>query len=158
MLKLKEICAKAVNKLAHDVVESKTVEQKEKILIKIRETAENGKFECFVDCFHCDNWKEIKLWLVAMGFVVGNTVTGMMALIKWDDISIAGIEMVTEPKPATVTYVEKKSRIEFAWNYDTTEYDFVCSCCNEHSEYTSNYCPNCGAKTYVPNGGEKRNY
>ena len=159
MLKLKEICAKAVNKLAHDMVDAKIVEYKETLLIKIRETAEQGSFYYVVNRFGCPDghWLEIKEWLESLGFAVVWKVPDFTATIQWDDVSIAEIEMVTKPKPA-VTTLDKVSRIEFGWNYDTTRYDFVCSCCNEHSEYTSNYCPHCGAKTYVPNGGKRRDY
>ena len=158
MLKLKEICAKAVNKLAHEAKDAKVVEYKEKLLIKIRETAEQGYFHYDVNCFGCPDscWKEISEWLISLGFVIYEHMN-FTATIKWDDVSIAEIEMKTKPKPAVTTF-DKVSRIEFGWNYDTTRYDFVCSCCNEHSEYTSNYCPHCGAKMYVPNGGKRRDY
>lgn len=32
------------------------------------------------------------------------------------------------------------------WIFDSQAYDYVCSECGKHSEYTSPYCPNCGKK------------
>jgi hypothetical protein len=32
------------------------------------------------------------------------------------------------------------------WIFDPHPYDYICSECGKHSEYTSPYCPNCGKK------------
>lgn len=159
MSKIKEILAPAANKMAHKAKDNWFEEYKERLMEKIINAANNGEFDLKINTLSCrGNWGKVKDWLEGLGFRVEWRVEDIFPTIKWDDVSIAEIEMVTEPKPATVTYAEKLSKIEFGWNYDTTRYDFVCSCCNEHSEYTSNYCPHCGAKMYVPNGGKRRDY
>ena len=156
MLKLKEICAKAVNKLAHDMVDAKIVEYKENLLIKIRETAEQGSFYYVVNRFGCPDghWLEIKEWLESLGFAVVWKVPDFTATIQWDDVSIAEIEMITKPKPATIKFVEPI----YAWGYIPQTHDFMCHHCNKTSEYTTNYCPNCGVRMCVPEGGKERKY
>ena len=37
----------------------------------------------------------------------------------------------------------------YKWVFDPLPYDYVCSCCGEHSEYKTKYCPNCGAKMII---------
>lgn len=158
MSKIKEILAKAANKMAHNARDEQFEDYKEQLVERITKTANDGEFSLPVNTYSArGRWAELKQWLESLGFVVGWNANNLMAVIKWDDISIAEIEMKTKPKPVVTTF-DKVSRIEFGWNYDTTRYDFVCSYCNEHSEYTSNYCPHCGAKMYVPNGGKRRDY
>ena len=159
MSKTKEIFAVDANRMANNARDKQFDDYKEQLVGRISKAAHDGEFSLHVNTYSAHGrWAELKQWLESLGFVVGWNANNLMAVIKWDDVSIAEIEMITKPKLATVTYVEKPSRIEFGWNYDTNRYDFVCSCCDEHSEYTSNYCPHCGAKTYVPNGGKRRDY
>lgn len=158
MSKIKEIFAVAANKMAHNARDKQFDDYKERLVERITKAANDGEFSLQVNTYSArGRWAELKQWLENLGFVVGWNANNLMAVIKWDDVSITKIEMVTEPKPA-VTTLNKISRIEFGWDYDGNRYDFVCSCCHEHSEYTSNYCPHCGAKTYVPNGGKRRDY
>lgn len=151
-MKMKEVTATAANKMAHKASDEKLKDYKERLAERITKAANNGEFSLHVNAhFFCGRWVELKQWLESFGFVVGWNTNNLMAIIKWDDISIAKIDIMTEPKPAV-------SRFEFGWRYDTTKFDFVCSYCGKHSEYSSNYCPNCGVKTYVPNGEKERKY
>ena len=34
----------------------------------------------------------------------------------------------------------------YHWKNDPIQWDYICSCCDEHSEYQTRFCPNCGAK------------
>jgi hypothetical protein len=43
-------------------------------------------------------------------------------------------------KPAWFIYI---------WKKDPVRFDYICSCCNEHSEYKTKFCPNCGAKMHI---------
>ena len=40
----------------------------------------------------------------------------------------------------------EEKQTSYTWTFDPHPYDYVCSCCNGHSEYKTKYCPNCGAK------------
>ena len=141
----------------------KSIKAEKKIFRRrLREIAAGGRNEADFDKGHFVHEDEIIAWLRSLGFKV--TAGTYKYYITWPEEDVIerfrkeAFKILTQPKPATVTCVEKLSKIEFGWNYDTTRYDFVCSCCNEHSEYTSNYCPHCGAKMYVPNGGKRRDY
>ena len=32
------------------------------------------------------------------------------------------------------------------WTLDPISYDYICGRCQEHSEYRTRFCPNCGAR------------
>lgn len=150
MSKIKEILATAANRIAHNVRDEQFEDYKERLIERINKAANDGEFSLPVNTYSAHGrWAELKQWLESLGFVVGWNANNLMAVIKWDDVSIAEIEMVTEPKPATVIYVEKLNKIEFGWRFDPHPYDYVCTCCSEHSEYKTKYCPNCGAKMIV---------
>lgn len=147
MSKIKEIFAVAANKIANNARDKQFEEYKGQLVESITKAANNGEFLLRVNISSSrGRWAELKQWLESLGFVVGWNSYNITAVIKWDDTSIVEIEQMTKPKPATVTYVEKLSKIEFGWVFDPHPYDYVCSCCNEHSEYKTKYCPNCGAK------------
>ena len=156
---MREVTPKKLQKL-----NSKSFKKIQKIFCRrLREIAANGSKQADFDKGHFSHEDEIITWLRSLGFKV--TAGTYKYYITWPEeediierLRNETFKILTQPKPVTVTHVEKLSKIEFGWNYDTTRYDFVCSCCNEHSEYTSNYCPHCGAKTYVPNGGKRRDY
>ena len=155
---MREVIPKELQKL-----NSKSFKKTQKIFCRrLREIAANGSKQADFDKGHFSHEDEIITWLRSLGFKI--TAGTYKYYITWPEedaiekLRKEVFKILTQPKPATVTYVEKLSKIEFGWNYDTTRYDFVCSCCNEHSEYTSNYCPHCGAKMYVPNGGKRRDY
>lgn len=37
----------------------------------------------------------------------------------------------------------------YHWKNDPVQWDYICSCCDEHSEYKTRFCPNCGAKMHI---------
>lgn len=37
----------------------------------------------------------------------------------------------------------------YHWKNDPIQWDYICSCCDEHSEYKTKFCPNCGAKMHI---------
>jgi hypothetical protein len=106
---------------------------------RINKAANEGEFCLHVNTFSAKGrWEELKSWLENLGFVVGWNSNNLIAVVKWDDNSIAKKIMTTEPV--------KTGCIEFDWVFDPHPYDYLCSCCNKHSEYKTRYCPNCGAK------------
>lgn len=50
--------------------------------------------------------------------------------------TIYGLEEKTEPAPTQ----------EAHWEFDDESYEYICTRCREHSEYSTPYCPQCGAK------------
>ena len=152
-MKIKEILATTANKMAHKAMDNQFEDYKQQLIERITESANEGKFSLDVNTRSFSGaWGRLKQWLESLGFVVvGWKAHNWIATIEWDDLYIAKIDMMTEPKPVV-------SRIEFGWKYDPAQCDFVCSGCDKHSEYTTDYCPNCGVKTYVPVGEKQRKY
>lgn len=37
----------------------------------------------------------------------------------------------------------------YHWKNDSVQWDYICSCCNEHSKHKTKFCPNCGAKMHM---------
>jgi hypothetical protein len=151
MNKIREIFATVANKMAHNARDEEFQIYKKQLMERVNTAANEGEFCLHVNTFSAKgHWGELKSWLESLGFTVGWNAGNIMAVVKWDDDSIAKQTMATNPARA--------DSIKFGWHYDTTRYDFVCSCCHEHSEYTSDYCPHCGAKTFVPDGSKRRDY
>ena len=153
-MKIKEILATTANKMAHKAKDEMFIEIKERILSQIDRVSKTGRFNTYLtigDYSDCSNWAVIECWLKELGYRFEYISTHKGMMVYWDDLPIAKINMVTEPKSAV-------SRIEFGWKYDPTQYDFICSGCGKHSEYTTDYCPHCGVKTYVPVGEKWRKY
>ena len=160
MGKIKEILATTANKMAHKANDKQFEEYKDQLTERITKAASNGEFYLCVNTYSTrGRWEELKQWLETLGFIIGWNSHNLMAVIKWDDISIAKIKMMTEPKPATVEYYgPTPAGVSYAWNFANQQHDFVCCRCNKHSEYTTDYCPNCGAKMHVLNGEKERKY
>ena len=139
MSKVKEIFGKTANELAHKTVEKAFKEHQKQFMIRIKEIAEQGVFSAnFSAHEYAEDWERLSEWLRSLGFYVTRPVNGCVIWVKWDDNSLAKNTMTTE--------LTKTSHIEFEWIFDPHPYDYVCSCCKEHSEYKTKYCPNCGAK------------
>ena len=61
-------------------------------------------------------------WLKSLGFTV-KQVNPIWCEVTWPEEDVLG-----------------------EWIFNSHTYDYVCSECGKHSEYTSPYCPNCGKK------------
>lgn len=159
-MKIKEILATTANKMAHNARDNQFEDYKQQLIERIIKTANDGQFSLHVNTYSCPGgWGGLKQWLESLGFVVGWNSRNLMATIRWDDLSIAEIDMMTEPKPATTKcYGTTPAGVSYAWEFDENSYDFVCAHCDGHSEYTTDYCPNCGAKMHLRIGDRRRNY
>ena len=52
--------------------------------------------------------------------------------------------------PEADCLISGKPRLDiYEWRIDREQWDYGCSCCNEHSEYQTKFCPNCGAKMHI---------
>lgn len=103
----------------------------------------------------------IKPWLESLGFQVKNKGWGSWYKITWPEEEniierlcreCAPILNSTLPEAARdavnkLTFIKKEVFGE--WIFDPHPYDYVCLCCNEHSEYKTKFCPNCGAKMHI---------
>lgn len=97
MSKIKEIFATAANKIAHNTRDKQFEEFKEQLVERINEAANEGKFCLYVKTFSVEGrWEELELWLKSVGFIVIWNSSSLMAVIKWDDKSIAKNTMTTE--------------------------------------------------------------
>jgi hypothetical protein len=83
-------------------------------------------------------------WLKSLGFTV-KQVNPIWCEITWpeeEDI----LERLRR---------ETAERPEGIWRSDYEQFDYVCSECEKHAEYVSDYCPNCGKRMKVKKGDNK---
>ena len=162
---VKEVSPKELQK-----INSKSFKNTQKIFRRrLREIAAGGenKAKYKPNDYACGD--QIEGWLKSLGFTV-KQVNPIWCEITWPEeedicekIRREGIKIMTQPKSATVHYAigwlhseeKKKAAMIGEWIFDSHCYDYVCSECGKHSEYTSPYCPNCGKKLKPIDG---RNY
>ena len=92
-------------------------------------------------------------WLRSLGFTV-KQVNPIWCEITWPEeediierLRSESFKILTKPVPCTPIWGLKIERKEPSfWSFDPHAYDYVCSECGKHSEYTSPYCPCCGKK------------
>lgn len=151
MRKLKEITALIANELTHESRNNSFERHKKLFMQRIKEIAKNGAYTASFSVNEYDDWKEISEWLHGLGFHVTKPVNGIVVYIKWSDANLAKLE---NPK---TDYSSKAKSVKdyiseqyfYHWTKDLTQWDYICSCCDEHSEYKTKFCPNCGAKMYI---------
>ena len=135
---------------------------------RLREIAANGSKQADFDKGHFSHEDEIIVWLRSLGFKV--TAGTYKYYITWPEEEDVLEKLRKEVNdiwsrrgPAKVHYAigwlnseeKKKAAMMGEWIFDPHPYDYVCSECGKHSEYTSPYCPNCGKKLKPIEG---RNY
>lgn len=153
---MREVTPKELQKL-----NSKSFKNTQKIFRRrLREIAAGGenKAKYNPDDYCCGD--RIADWLKSFGFTV-KQVNPIWCEITWpeeEDIleRFRGetFKILTQPMPAKVHYAigwlrseeKKKAMASGEWTFDSHTYDYACSECGKHSEYTSPYCPNCGKK------------
>ena len=154
---MKEVTPKELRKL-----NDKSFKDVQKVFRRrLREIAAYGRTEAEFDKghYHCED--KIITWLRSLGFKV--TAGTYKYYITWpeeDDIlkklRDEAFKILTKPVPCTVTWGLKIKQEELgSWIFDPHAYDYVCSECGKHSEYTTHYCPHCGKKLKPIEG---RNY
>lgn len=115
---MKEISPKELQK-----INDKSFKKTQKIFrSSLREIAADGekKAKYKPDNYCCGD--RIADWLRSLGFTV-KQINPIWCEIIWPEENNLG-----------------------EWIFDPHSYDYVCSECSKHSEYTSPYCPNCGKK------------
>ena len=98
---------------------------------------------------------EIITWLRSLGLKVeAGTFKYYITWPEEEDI-VARLrsktfKILTSPTPH---YAIGWLNAEFGtWTKDKCQWDYTCSKCGKHSEYVSDYCPNCGKKMKVEEG------
>ena len=134
---------------------------------RLREIAASGRASADFDKGHFCCEDKIITWLRSLGFKV--TPGTYKYYITWPEeediiekLRKESFKILTQPMPAKVHYAigwlnsesKKKAAMVGEWIFDSHCYDYVCSECSKHSEYTSPYCPNCG-KELKPVEGRK---
>ena len=153
---MKEISPKELQKL-----NDKSFKNTQKVFRRrLREIAAGGenKAKYKPDDYCCGD--RIADWLKSLGFTV-KQVNPIWCEVTWpkeedilERLRSETFKILTQPMPAKVHYAigwlhseEKKKAVASGdWTFDQHCYDYVCSECGKHSEYTSPYCPNCGKK------------
>lgn len=146
MTKIKQLFAQAANGIAHQAKVEMLEKEKEETLALIKNAAQEGTFSIYVSTLTYKRWSDIKKWLEECDYVVKWNIGDIVAEIVWDDVAIQRVIVCTPPKPAKITYTEPTKAI--CWIWDKEQYDYICPDCGKHSEYVSNFCPNCGGRRY----------
>lgn len=127
---------------------------------RLREIAAGGenKAKYKPDDYACGG--QIEGWLKSLGFTV-KQVNPFWCEITWPEEEDPIERLRKEVNdiwsrriPVKFTWGVKIEReVLGEWVFDSHTYDYVCSECGKHSEYTSPYCPNCGKKLKPIEGG-----
>lgn len=144
---MKEITPKELQK-----INDKSFKNTQKIFRRrLREIAADGhnKASYKPDDYCCGD--RIADWLKSLGFTV-KQVNPIWCEVTWPEeedvlkqLRDRAFEILTKPVPYSLIRGIKIERKEpGTWIFDQHRYDYVCSECGKHSEYTSPYCPNCG--------------
>ena len=149
MDKIKCLFALAANARAHKVKEKELEKEKEKVAAKIAAAADAGRMDCYISYYNEKFAQQIIEGLISLGYVVVNYPESGYFKVCWDDLSITKVIICTPPTPAKITYVEPTVA---CWIWDKEQYDYICPDCGKHSEYVSNFCPNCGGRRYSLEG------
>ena len=147
---MKEITPKELQKL-----NDKSWKETQKIFRRrLREIAKGGENKAkYKHSDYCMG-DRIKPWLESLGFKV-KEIGPSWCEITWPEevdlierLRSETFKILTQPMPAKVTWGLHlvRSEEEQEWIYNPTRYDYACSGCGKHAEYTSPYCPNCGKK------------
>jgi hypothetical protein len=133
---------------------------------RLREIAANGNNEATYKVNEYCCGERIKPWLESLGFKVRDKGWGSWYKITWPEeeevlerLRRECMPILNSSLPAAARRAIDELKIKQeelgTWNFDSHTYDYVCSECGKHSEYTSPYCPNCGKKLKPIEG---RNY
>ena len=145
---MREISPKELQKL-----NDKSFKETQRIFRRrLREIAAGGRTEADFDKGHFCCEDKIIVWLRSLGFKV--TAGTYKYYITWPEeediiekLRSETFKILTRPMPAKVHYAIGWLNAEYGtWSKDMARYDYVCSKCGKHAEYTSDYCPNCGKK------------
>ena len=128
---------------------------------RLREIAAGGENKAkYKEDDYCAG-EYIKGWLRSLGFTCKDVGWGGWVEITWPE-SLTEKEVTLLTKPVVgKTYCHPMSKpvqdgkpawYLHHWTKCPTQWDYICSCCNEHSEYATKFCPNCGAKMHLEEG------
>jgi hypothetical protein len=154
---MREVTPKELRKL-----NDKSIKAEKKIFRRrLREIAAGGGKEADFDKGHFCHEDEIITWLRFLGFKV--TAGTYKYYITWPEEEDALEKLRKEVNdiwsrrvPVKFTWGVRLEREELGtWTKDNVQWDYVCSACGKHSEYATDYCPNCGKKMKPLEG---RNY
>lgn len=117
----------------------------------MREIAADGekKAKYKPDNYCCGD--RIADWLKSLGFTV-KQINPIWCEVTWPEEEDILERLRNETakilaRPIKFTWGVRLEREELGtWQFDPHPYDYVCSACGNHSEYTTPYCPNCGKK------------
>ena len=153
---MKEISPKELQGL-----NSKSCKNTQKIFRRrLREIANNGENKAkYKEDDYCAG-EYIKGWLRDLGFTCKEIGWGSWVEVTWKDSELL------DPRKIWSMLVQKGDRKQshpdadclksgnpawylYNWKDDPIQFDYICTCCKEHNEYKTKFCPNCGAKMRI---------
>lgn len=96
-------------------------------------------------------------WLKSLGFTVKQN-NPIWCEITWPEeedvceklrrecLPILNSTLPEAARDAVSRLTFTKEKVLGEWIFDSSNFDYVCSACGKHAEYTTSYCPNCGKK------------
>jgi hypothetical protein len=156
---VKEISPKELQEL-----NSKSFKNTQKIFRRrLREIAKGGEIKAkYKEDDYCAG-EYIKGWLRGLGFTCKEIGYGGWVEITWPETEAPdkkkewhmmvqkGDHKQSHPD-ADCLKSGKPAWYLYHWKNDPIQWDYICSCCDEHSEYQTKFCPNCGAKRHIEEG------
>lgn len=113
---------------------------------RLLEIAKNGNKTADFNKKSFAHETEIIAWLRSLGFTVESGI-GKYYITWPESVLPAHFKRTQYAHPDSKPVREGKPKWYLHhWTKDIDSWDYVCSCCNEHSEYETSFCPNCGAK------------
>jgi hypothetical protein len=149
---MKEISPKELQKL-----NDKSFKDTQKIFRRrLREIADDGNKEATYKPDEYCMGDHIKSWLESLGFIV-KQIGPSWCKITWPEEKDIYEKLRSEDEAlqkkaekAHWDWLCSSARLNRqtpgTWTFDPHPYDYVCSECGKHAEYTTPYCPNCGKK------------
>lgn len=153
---MKEISPKELQKL-----NNKSFKNTQKIFRRcLREIAKDGENKAKYNENNYCAGEHIADWLRNFGFTVKRIGPSGWHEITWKDSEFL------DPRKTWSMMVQKGDRKQshpnadcpksdnpalylYHWKDDPIQFDYICSCCKEHNEYKTKFCPNCGAKMCI---------
>jgi DNA-directed RNA polymerase subunit RPC12/RpoP len=134
---------------------------------RLREIAAGGEKKARYNPANYCCGDRIADWLKSLGFTV-KEINPIWSEITWPEEEEEDIlerlrrecmpilnSSLPDAARRAIDGLKVKQDVRGTWKFEPFSYDYVCSECEKHAEYVSDYCPNCGKRMKVKKGDNK---